>query len=105
MQTRNTGTAVVVDAEGRYLGILSQQQLAGLDGNCCVDTLTLAADPHFDETTSIWDAMQAMRTHMGEAIALVDSGSGRYLGAIPESSVIDAYLDASEKLRREEHEI
>ena len=49
--------------------------------------------------------MHCMRDYIGEAIPVVDSDSGRYLGAIPEAVVIDAYLDASQKLRREEHEV
>jgi len=49
--------------------------------------------------------MQIMRDYVGEAIAVVDASNGRYLGAIPESAVINAYLDATEELRREEHEI
>jgi len=44
-------------------------------------------------------------TSGGEAIPVVDSGNGRYLGAIPEAVVIDVYLDASQELRREEHEV
>jgi CIC family chloride channel protein len=49
--------------------------------------------------------MQIMRSYMGEAIAVVDSSNSRYLGAIAEAAVINAYLDATEELRREEHEI
>jgi len=64
-----------------------------------------SSQPLFTDRTSIWDAMQVMRGYLGEAIAVVDHDSGRYLGAIPESAVINAYLDESERLRREEHEI
>jgi len=46
-----------------------------------------------------------MRNFMGEAIAVVDSANGRYLGSVAESVVINAYLDATAELRREEHEI
>jgi len=49
--------------------------------------------------------MQIMRNYMGEAMAVVDSRNGRYLGALAEAAVINAYLDATEELRREEHEI
>jgi hypothetical protein len=48
--------------------------------------------------------MQAMRDYIGEAIPVVDSVSGRYLGAMPESILIGSYLDAVLDLRREEHE-
>ena len=59
----------------------------------------------FDEHTSIWESMETMRTYIGEAIAVVDSRSGLYLGVIPEAVVINAYLDAAQELRREEHEV
>jgi CIC family chloride channel protein len=102
---RQTATAVVVDDEHHYLGILSQQQLIGLDANNSVASIEFQPQPRFNENTSIWDAMQIMRSYMGEAIAVVDSSNGRYLGAIAEAAVISAYLDATEELRREEHEI
>jgi CIC family chloride channel protein len=105
MSTRQTATAVVVDDEQRYLGILSQQQLSAQGDNNSVASIEFQSQPSFTERSSIWDAMQVMRDHMGEAIAVVDSSNGRYLGAIPEAAVINAYLDATEELRREEHEI
>jgi CIC family chloride channel protein len=105
MSTRQTSTAVVVDDEQRYLGILSQQQLSAQGDNNSVASIEFQSQPSFNERTSIWDAMQVMRGYMGEAIAVVDSSNGRYLGAIPEAAVINAYLDATEELRREEHEI
>lgn len=105
MTARQTVSAVVVDEEQHLLGILSQRQLLGLDDADRVDTIDLQLTPRFDDNTSILRAMQIMRSFMGEAIAVVDSASGRYLGAVPEALVIDAYLDASEKLRREEHGI
>jgi hypothetical protein len=48
--------------------------------------------------------MQAMRDYIGEAIPVVDSVSGRYLGAMSENELIGNYLDAVLDLRREEHE-
>jgi CIC family chloride channel protein len=104
MLARQTATAVVIDDEYRYLGILSQQQLSGQADSNSVASVELQAQPRFNQHTSIWDAMQVMRSYMGEAIAVVDSSNGRYLGAIPEAAVINAYLDATEELRREEHE-
>ena len=49
--------------------------------------------------------MHEMRRYFGEAIPVVHSHSGRYLGSIPESVVIGAFLDASRELRREEYEV
>jgi len=82
-----------------------QQQLLDLDEDASVAAIEFQALPSFNEHTSIWDAMQIMRDYMGEAIVVIDSANGRYLGSIPESVVINAYLDATAELRREEHEI
>jgi CIC family chloride channel protein len=105
MSTQQTTSIVVVDAYQGYQGILFQQQLDGLEDDRAISTIELSPAPQFDDNTSVWEAMQVMRTYMGEAIAVIDSASGRYLGAIPESAVISAYLDATDSLRREEHEI
>ncbi|UCH41126.1 MAG: hypothetical protein JSU67_05465, partial [Gammaproteobacteria bacterium] len=59
----------------------------------------------FSDNTSIWEAMEVMRDYVGEAIPVIDSASGRYLGAVPESAVINAFLDAGHELRREEYEV
>jgi len=105
MAAQQTGSIVVVDADQGYQGILLQQQLNGLEDDHDLTTIEPAPVPRFDDNTSIWEAMQVMRNYLGEAIAVVDSASGRYLGAIPEAAVINAYLDATDSLRREEHEI
>ncbi len=98
-----TASAVVVDDDERYQGMAFQQQLLTQADATHVGDLRLRRDLEFDEQTSIWQAMEVMRGYIGEAIAVVDSDSGRYLGAIPEAAVIDAYLEATQELRREEH--
>jgi len=105
MSAQQTTSIVVVDADQGYQGILLQQQLNGLEDDSDIASIELSPAPRFDDNTNVWEAMQVMRTYMGEAIAVIDSASGRYLGAIPESAVISAYLDATDSLRREEHEI
>ncbi|MCP4471466.1 MAG: chloride channel protein [Gammaproteobacteria bacterium] len=105
MSAKQTSSAVIVDDEQRYLGTLLQQQLLDLDEDTRIAAIEFQALPSFNEHTSIWEAMGTMRGYMGEAIAVVDSASGRYLGSIPEAVVINAYLDATAELRREEHEI
>ncbi len=70
MSAQQMTSAVVVDDQRRYLGILSRQQMKGLEeeSSCGIELQS----PLFDENTSIWEAMQVMRAYMGEAIAVVD---------------------------------
>jgi len=96
---------VLLDAEQHYIGVVSPGLLAGSDDSAAIETLQFHGQKVFDESTSIWQAMEAMRAYIGEAIPVVDSVSGRYLGSVPESAVINAYLDAAQELRREEHEV
>lgn len=105
MAQKSTASAVVVDSDNRYLGLVMQHQLHDQHDNNRVGSIDIEKGAEFDENTSIWDAMETMRGYIGEALPLVDSASGRYLGAIPEAVVINAYLDASHELRREEHEV
>ena len=105
MTAKSTASAVVVDHEHRYLGQVFQHQLHDLEDGIKIGSIELQQTAIFTEHTSIWEAMQTMRGYIGEAIALVDSANGRYLGAIPEAVVIDAYLDAAQELRREEYEV
>ncbi len=97
-------TAVVIDADEKYLGLVYLDQLGECTPETNLVTLVSSQGLVFDETTSLWSAMQAMRDYIGEAIPVVDSVSGRYLGAMPESLLIGRYLDAVLDLRREEHE-
>jgi CIC family chloride channel protein len=105
LNSASTETAAIVDDGLKFIGQVSQTELGG-----CQDELSMADFEYhigqvFNETTSIWEAMQTMRDYIGEAIPVVDSQNGRYLGAVPESAVINAYLDAAQELRREEHEV
>ena len=103
---QGTASAVVTDDNGAYLGFVYHQQLSSTSNDQNrLDQLELQQGLEFDQTTSIWSAMEAMRDFVGEAVAVVDSDSGRYLGVIPESVLINAYLDAVHELRREEHEV
>jgi CIC family chloride channel protein len=105
MAAKSTSTAVIVDDDNRYLGQVFQHQLRGQVDNAKVDSIELRQGSEFHEATSIWEAMEFMRSYIGEAIAVVDRDSGLYLGAVPEAIVINAYLDAAQELRREEYEV
>ena len=95
---------MIIDADGKYLGLLYQDQLSACNSSTSIASLDFNQSLVFDETTSLWSAMQTMRNYIGEAVPVVDSVSGRYPGSVPESEVIGSYLDAVHDLRREEHE-
>ena len=101
----DSATAVIVDESGAYLGLAYQYQLGATEAEGEVLSLDLDPGSTFDERTSLWQAMHAMRDFVGEAIPVIDSSSGRYLGALPEAVVIGAYMDAVHELRREQHEV
>ena len=105
MAAKEVAIAILIDAESRYLGQVSQHLLHEYDDGDPITALEYQRGNEFDQNTSIWDAMQTMRDYIGEAIPVVDSRDGRYLGAMPEAVVINAFLDAAQELRREEHEV
>ncbi len=105
MAANAAAIAVVVDTESRYLGQILQHQLHEHEESTAITAVEYQRGKEFDQNTSIWDAMQTMRSFIGEAIPVVDSRDGRYLGAIPEALVINAYLDLAQELRREEYEV
>jgi CIC family chloride channel protein len=97
-------TAVVLDVEGIYLGMLHRDQLSEYEANTSIASVEFIRSPEFDESTNLWSAMEIMRDYIGEAVPVIDSNTRRYLGAVPESEVIGTFLDAIHDLRREEHE-
>lgn len=97
-------TAVVLDAHHHYLGLATLTQLIHASPDAILSSVEFKPVLLFNESTSLWHAMEVMRNFSGEAVPIVDSVSKRYLGALPESIVIGAYLDAVQDLRREEHE-
>ncbi len=97
-------TAVITDSAGAYLGLLYRDQVDETNSEAGIASLDFDRSLTFDESTSLWSAMEAMRDFIGEAVPVVDSVTGQYLGAIPESTVLGTYLDAVHDLRREEHE-
>jgi CBS domain-containing protein len=105
MAALSAESAVIVDGDYRYLGLVLQHQLHDQHDSSSVASIEIEQSTLFNETTSIWDAMETMREYIGVAVPVIDSVSGRYLGAIPEAVVINAYLDAAQELRREEYEV
>jgi CIC family chloride channel protein len=86
--------AYLTDAKGRFAGVLAQ-------GDKAVKPPALM----FDDTTTVLEAMQALRGFIGDAIPVVDHDTGKLIGVVSEASVIEAYLDISQTLRREENAV
>jgi CIC family chloride channel protein len=91
MNENSSATAVIVDDDNRYLGQIFQRQLYELDDEATIGSIELQQGSTFTENTSIWEAMEIMRSYFGEAIAVVDSASGLYLGAVAEAVVREEY--------------
>ncbi len=92
--------AFVTDAAGRFLGIYAPG--AGPEA----ETVGAAAAPAplvFDEATDVAGAMERLRGFVGDAVPVVERATGRFLGAVSEGDVVAAWLDESERLRREEN--
>jgi len=98
------GEAVVVDRAGRYVGLVRLQETLSRAPEVRLGDLARPGEVVFDETTTIWQAMERLRGFVGEAAPLVAAEDRRFLGVVPESAVIRAYLEAVHDLRREEHE-
>ena len=94
--------APVVGADGRYHGFIRAGGPSRTAGTVVADAIA-GEGLVFDETTTVWEALERMRGFVGDAAAVVEADTGRFLGAVPESAVIGAYLDTTRRLRREEH--
>ncbi len=97
--------AHVVDSENRYIGVLTLSQVVTLADSKSVQTAATHARGdvlHFDITMSVWQAMQAMQTFVGESIAVLDN-RGCLLGVIPESALVQAYMQIMKNIRSEEN--
>lgn len=91
--------ACVVDAEGRYRGMITNRELQAAilarDGLAA----TLAGDlmrtdlPTVGEADSLEVAFERLSARGADAIAVVDPSSGRYLGVLTRERVMQAYGD------------
>lgn len=94
--------AVLVDATGRYGGLVALHAAMDQPGETPLSTLARTGGVVFDEETTLWEAMTRMRDFIGEAVPLVGA-DGRLLGVVPEGAVIGGYMEAVHDLRREEN--
>lgn len=93
--------AYVTDAAGCLVGVFeSGSRHAGLT----VGETARPAPLVFDDDTNVAQAMERLRGFVGDAVPVVERGSGRYLGAVSEAAVVAAWLDESKRLRKEENE-
>jgi CIC family chloride channel protein len=98
--------AYIVDAEGAYVGTVTQQHLLShIAGGESLDVAAaMLAKPEsvqLTPDTSIWDAMAALQDFVGESIPVV--ADGKLVGALSESTIVSAYLRIVRDVRREEH--
>ncbi len=94
--------AFVTDDDGIFLGILERADSADLPA-ARVEEYLRQPQLTFDERTSVAAAMRALEGFVGDAVPVVERGSGRLLGVVTEAAIIQAYLDVEKTLRREEN--
>lgn len=92
--------AFVVDGDGVLLGVYAAGSGTG------AQTVGDAATPAglvLDDGVSVAEAMERLRGFVGDAVPVVARDGARYLGAVSEADVVGAWLDESDRLRREEN--
>ena len=99
--------ACVVDGAAHYIGKLRLNAILALEQQ--VDLTQTRADqyadataPVFQDTVSVWQAMQTIRDQRAESIPVIDR-HGRVVGIIHPAGVLDAYLATVQPLRAEEN--
>ena len=100
----------VVDAGGVYLGTVKLEELVRSErsgGPGPESTLARFAKPEaliLSAGTSVWHAMEQMGDFVGESIPVLEEGGDRrMLGVVFEASIVKAYVDTMEDIRREEN--
>ena len=100
----------VVDAGGVYLGtvkletLVSAEESGGLEPETPVARLAEREALILTPKTSIRAAMEQMGDFVGESIPVLEEGDGgRMQGVVFEASIVRAYLDTMDDIRREEN--
>ena len=100
----------VIDAGGVYLGTVKLEELVtneesgGLGSDTAVARLAKREALILTAKTSVWAAMERMGDFVGESIPVVEEGvDGRMLGVVFEATIVKAYLDTMNDIRREEN--
>jgi CIC family chloride channel protein len=89
----------VTDADGTYRGRVRERDAAG-EGTVAAAVRT--DGPRLDETTTVLQAMRALEA-AGDEAAPVVGGDGRLKGVVTRAALLQAFLDISSTLRREEN--
>ena len=92
----------MTDEEGTYLGVLRLQDVID-QPSAAVGDVMHAGQLHFETQTTIWEAMGALKGFVGDAIPVVELSSGKLVGIVTETTIIETYLDMVHDLRREEN--
>lgn len=98
--------AYVTGENGSYVGTLTLHRIMeiALDGASLDEPGGNFASPEvliLRQDTSIWEAMSQMEHFVGESIPVVDDG--RLVGVLFESTIVSAYLDLMDSIRKEDH--
>ncbi len=100
----------VVDSDGAYLGtvklddLVARNQGGGMDSDVPVARIAQPEELILTGKTSVWQAMSEMGEFVGESIpVLEDLDSRRMQGVVFEASIVKAYLDTMNDIRREEN--
>ena len=100
----------VVDDEMTYCGTIHLLQILELQQQGDLSKIRCGAVVRREQEillvdTSIWDAMEKTRSFVGESIPVVrDYNTHKLIGVVHESSIIQAYMERLEEVRKEEHE-
>ena len=96
------GEAMVTDEDGVYLGVLRVQDVIDQPAAAAGDVMH-AGHMVFETGTTIWEAMSALKGFIGDAVPVIEPGSGKLVGIVTETAIIETYLDMVHDLRREEN--
>ena len=102
LEAAGRAEALLTDADGRFRGQVNLEDAVGRPAATPLAEVAGTPGVVFDERTTLWDAMIAMRDFVGGAVPVV-AADGRLLGVVPEAAVITGYLEAVHDLRREEN--
>ena len=92
----------VVDRHGIFRGMLADARV-GADSTATAGAMVSEALVHFDENTTILQAIDRLEDFHGYTVPVVHSRSGKLLGVITEHAMLQAWREVARNLRREEN--